>query len=417
MKLKKLTFALVFILISVSGMGQSSAFGEGYDVQDFYKPFTLEDITPENMQKWPFYKHVSANWDKYAIHGTDSVTKSEQPIDISIGERLDMNSEFKDGITWIESLQSTQVKGFVVMFDNQILAEYYDNGFNIEQTNLLQSASKTFTAIVIHRLIEKGSIEPEQKMDYYIKEFRGSDIGKATVEQVLDMVSGLPILLDFQTPGTPGQLYEVEIGLQPGSSKGHINAITTTHAVAKPGVEFNYTDKNTDALAYLAEVVSKKKFSELLSDLFDAFGANYDGSIAKTSDGTFSAAYGISITARDYALFHQWIAQNKAPKSYYAALKDETKDKFGQNDVAKLFGEGIVYASQSYYLKDLDIVYSSGSYGQVGYSDLRTGVSVVFLQDWAVNVELGKFFTTRDRAIAIIKFLRNKSILEENKRY
>ena len=29
MKLKKLTFALVFILISVSGMGQSSAFGEG----------------------------------------------------------------------------------------------------------------------------------------------------------------------------------------------------------------------------------------------------------------------------------------------------------------------------------------------------------------------------------------------------
>ena len=98
-------------------------------------------------------------------------------------------------------------------------------------------------------------------------------------------------------------------------------------------------------------------------------------------------------------------------------MKDETKDKFGQNDVAKLFGEGIVYASQSYYLKDLDIVYSSGSYGQVGYSDLRTGVSVVFLQDWAVNVELGKFFTTRDRAIAIIKFLRNKSILEENKRY
>ena len=28
-----------------------SAFGSGFDVQDFYKPFTLEEITPENQQK------------------------------------------------------------------------------------------------------------------------------------------------------------------------------------------------------------------------------------------------------------------------------------------------------------------------------------------------------------------------------
>ncbi len=49
-----------------------SAFGSGFDVQDFYKPFTLEEITPENQQKWPYYKYVSANWDDYAIHGTTS---------------------------------------------------------------------------------------------------------------------------------------------------------------------------------------------------------------------------------------------------------------------------------------------------------------------------------------------------------
>ena len=35
-----------------------SAFGSGFDVQDFYKPFTLEEITPENQQKWPYYKLV-----------------------------------------------------------------------------------------------------------------------------------------------------------------------------------------------------------------------------------------------------------------------------------------------------------------------------------------------------------------------
>ena len=39
---------------------EPSAFGSGFDVQDFYKPFKRSDITPENQQKWPYYKYVSA---------------------------------------------------------------------------------------------------------------------------------------------------------------------------------------------------------------------------------------------------------------------------------------------------------------------------------------------------------------------
>ena len=31
------------------------------------------------------------------------------------------------------------------------------------------------------------------------------------------------------------------------------------------------------------------------------------------------------------------------------------------------------------------IIYSLGSYGQVGLSDLQTGISVVFMQDWEDN--------------------------------
>ena len=154
--------------------------------------------------------------------------------------------------------------------------------------------------------------------------------------------------------------------------------------------------------------MSGKKFAELLSELFDAFGANYDGSISLTGDGTTSPSYGISITARDYALFHQWIAQGKAPKSYYASSIDTSKTKFGENEVAQLLGKGITYGSQSYYMQAQDILYSSGSYGQVGYSDMKTGVSVVFLQDWAVNAEIEKFFDTRDRALLIINYLRTK---------
>jgi hypothetical protein len=63
-----------------------------------------------------------------------------------------------------------------------------------------------------------------------------------------------------------------------------------------------------------------------------------------------------------------------------------------------------------YVLQDHDVLYSSGSYGELGYSDMQTGVSSVFLQAWAVNAELNKLFETRDRALAIIYHLRAKKI-------
>lgn len=388
-----------------------SAFGSGFDVQDFYKPFTLEEITPQNQQTWPYYKHASAHWDDYSLHGTAKINRSTKPARLTVAEgdeRLDMNMEWKDGQTFIESLEATQVKGFVVMKDNKILAEFYDNGFMVDDTNLLQSAAKSFAGVVTGQLVDKGLLDPKARVEEYLKDTKGTDIGAASVQQVLDMTSGLPALLDFHTPGAEGYNFEIEQGMKSGKPTGHRNAIKSSKAIAKPGEEWNYSDKNTDTLALLAESVTGKKYPELLSELFDAFGANYDGSIANTSDGTSSPAYGISISARDYALFHQWLAQRKGPKSYYGSALDKSKTKFGENETAKLLGEGITYGSQSYYLQEHDVLYSSGSFGQLGYSDMKTGATVVFLQDWAVNAELDKFFDTRDRALHIIGALRAK---------
>ena len=183
--------------------------------------------------------------------------------------------------------------------------------------------------------------------------------------------------------------------------------LKSTKATRKPDEAWQYCDMNTDTLALLSEQVSGKKFAELLSELFDDFGANHEGSIAKNSDGSFSPSYGISISARDYALFHQWIAQGKAPESYYASVTDPSKTKFGEDEIAQGTFPGVRYGSQSYYIHGNDVIFSSGSYGQSGYSDLKTGVAVIFLSDWAVNWEVDKGLDNRYRAIAIINYLRS----------
>ena len=402
------TLAVVVLSTSTAQADEPSAFGSGFDLQDFFLPFTLDEITPQNMQFWPYSKHVAANWHDYSVHGVAEITKSKNPTKLLVAKRLDANSEFREGQTFLESFQATQVKGFVVMKDNEILAEHYDNGFNVGDTQLLQSASKTFVAIVTHGLIDAGKLDADSEVKDYLKDFKGTDIGDATIQQVLDMTSGLPTLLDLHTPGAPGQIWEVAIGLQAGDAISHRKSIKSEVAIAKPGKEWQYTDINTDTLALVAEQVTGRKYPELLSELFDAFGANYDGSIALTSDGTTSPCYGISISTRDYALFHQWIAEGKAPKSYYESAFDTSKTLFQQNELAALLGTDITYGSYSYYLAEHDIVYSSGSFGQVGYSDMKTGVAVVFHQDWAVNWELDKGYVTREIALAIIDALRKR---------
>ena len=172
---------------------EPSAFGSGFDVQDFYLPFERGDITSENQQKWPYYKYVSAHWDEFAAHGTAKIRPSKNPAKLKLAQdRLDLNTEYEDGKSFIDSMVDTQVKGFVVLKDNVILAEFYDNGFNLTDTNLLQSASKTYAAILVHQLVDTGKIKLDAKVASILPDFKGSSLGAATVQQVLDHTSGMP---------------------------------------------------------------------------------------------------------------------------------------------------------------------------------------------------------------------------------
>jgi len=387
--------------------GTPSAFGGSFDLQDFYSGFDLDEITPANMQSWPYYKHVSARWPEYVQTSSRPIPPSSTPAALSRGDGFDLNGEFRIGKSYLQSLIDTQVKGFVILRDNKILAEFYNNGFNVGGSNLLQSASKTLAGVVTHQLIEAGSLAADAPVHTILPGFAGTTIGEATVQHVLDHTSGARTLLDFHTAGTPDQQWEVEIGLQPGSARGHRQAIRDAGKSSEPGMAWNYSDKNTDTLGLLAEQVTGRRYDELLADLFEAFGANDAGSIALTTDETTSPCYGISMTIRDYALFHQWIAQGHAPASYYASAMDVSKDKITTtNELAAGIMLGTTYGSQTYYMPAHDVLHSSGSFGQIAMSDMQNGTVVAVFSDWANNAETKKFEESRARAVAIINSLR-----------
>jgi len=397
----------------ISGFG-AVAFAESkVTLNDFYRPFELSEITQKNMQSWPYYRYTSMNWDEYGIFGTVSVMGAKNPAKLTVADTpFDIEQELRGGWTIANSLASTQTKGFLVLKDNVILGEFYDNGFTHDQTQLLQSSSKTYAGIIASKLIDAGEIDPNKTIDSYLPDFKGSAIGKATVQHVLDMQAGLLPATDYHVPGGEAFMFEIEQGLKPGEPTGHRKAIINAKTQNAPGEIYNYNDKNTDLLAILAEGVTGQPFNKLLSDLFDDFGANSAGSIALSVDGTASPSYGISSTLRDYGLFHQWIAQGKAPKSFYASVQNLAKDGLSKSEsgkgMAAAFGSPVVYGSQGWYIPERKIVMSVGSYGQVGFSDLDTGITVVYMQDWENNSVAKKTVEMAACALFVIDQLGGK---------
>jgi len=379
-------------------------------LNDFYRPFSISEITPQNMQSWPYYRYTSMNWDDYGLFGTVSVMAAITSAELSVADpQFDIQQELREGWTFVESLNATQTKGFLVLKDDVILGEFYDNGFSHEQTQLLQSSSKTYAGIIASKLIDEGKIDPDATVDSYLDDFRGSKIGKAKIQYVLDMQAGLLPATDYHVPGGEAFMFEAEQGLKQGDPIGHRKAIIETKTQNAPGEVYTYNDKNTDLLAILAAEVTGQPFNKLLSDLFGDFGATSNGSIALTVDGTASPSYGISCTLRDYALFHQWIAQGKAPKSFYRSIQDLDKDLLAESEkgkgMAAALGTPIMYGSQGWYLPEHEVVLSIGSYGQVGFSDLESRISVVFMQDWEDNGVTEKLVDTVARALFVIEEL------------
>lgn len=408
--MKRILLSTATVLFCTGALADSSMCEDtGKYLPDFFGALDSEQIPRDQMQKFPNYRYVSMNFDQFAGFGTAPVGAAN-PRTLDQGASFDLNQEFENGQSYLQNLMQTLTKGLVVLRDGKIAAEFYDNGYNLGMTNNLQSASKSYAGLLIHQLVDANKIDVNQKATHYLPELADSDIGDATVQQILDMTSGIEALSDYHTPGSNGYLWEIEIGLQTaGKPVGHLNAIKAAKRDIDAGTAWQYTDQNTDTLGLLAEKVSGKKFNELMSELHTKIGANNPSSIAKTSDGTTSPAYGINVSARDYALFHQYIAEGLAPKSFYASFKDDNKDLMksaGLGELFSSFGYKMIYGSQTYYLVGEDMALSFGSFGQVGFSDLTNGNVVVNQQDWYCNVDVDHFRDTLARSLKILKAMR-----------
>ena len=77
--MKHTRIIIIFMIAACTlTLGTRPAFSaeSSVSLNDFYRAFELSEITPKNMQSWPYYKYTSMNWDEYGLFGTVTIMKA-----------------------------------------------------------------------------------------------------------------------------------------------------------------------------------------------------------------------------------------------------------------------------------------------------------------------------------------------------
>lgn len=205
-----------------------------------------------------------------------------------------------------QRLESTYTDALVVEQSGTVVAEYYAPGFAANQNHLLMSVSKSLCAIVIGSLIDDNVINPDRRVDAYVPALAGSAYGDATVEQLMDMTAAADYSEEYTDPDSEVQLQDRAGGwrpTRPGDPRDTYEFLVGLTRSRPHGEVFQYCSAATDALAWVVEAATGRRYADVLADrLWSRLGASQEARIAVDRGGSSIANAGICCTARDLAL-------------------------------------------------------------------------------------------------------------------
>ena len=149
----------------------------------------------------------------------------------------------------------------------------------------MASVSKTFTAVAVLQLVEKGKINLDDTLDKYFPEYETGK--KITVYNLLHMTSGIPDYCNNPDPfwnisGEDAANQKLsDIFLDKVSDEEFLQALYKAPLGFEPGNGSEYSNTNYHLLAFIIEKVSGQKYCDYVKkNIFDKCGMTKTSSMA-----------------------------------------------------------------------------------------------------------------------------------------
>jgi hypothetical protein len=211
-------------------------------------------------------------------------------------------------LTFDAALAETYADGIAILHRGRIVFERYFGALEPHRQHIAMSVTKSFTGVLAGMLVAEGRIDPAAPVTAYVPELERSAFGDATVEQVMDMTTGLAYTevytdtnSDVWAMRRANGMAPPEPGVPPVSL---LEYLTTQRKQGEHGRVFAYKTVNTDVLAWITRRVTGQSLAAQLSTrIWQPMGAEEDAHYTVDRLGIESGGGGLNTTLRDLARF------------------------------------------------------------------------------------------------------------------
>jgi len=196
----------------------------------------------------------------------------------------------------IEKFKGYQTVSFLVVSNDSLLYEYFDEGYGNESYINSFSMAKSINAILIGCALKEGLIKSiDDPVSDYIEEFKNDQRKEITIRHLLTMTSGIDFKEDYVSPlAWPAEAY-----YGPDVNTLTLKALPSE----KPGLTWYYKGGDSQLLGIILEKVLKgKTIANYASEkLWQRIGAEHNAYWSTDEKGMEKVSCCFYTNARDYA--------------------------------------------------------------------------------------------------------------------
>jgi len=280
------------------------------DIQQRQRLLPEDDIwwTVTGEQMGWMHRNVHQLFPTVNVYRGGQVKDLAYALDSRIAEyEFDTPADKIDFGELLTSDQSTTM-GMVILHDGKIVFESYPRMQSYEKP-IYWSVTKVLPATLIRIFEERGSVDVDNAIEYYIPELAGSDIAQISVRNILDMATGLDCQDEYNDRQSCYYQYSMAIGdgFREGDASDNpydfLKALNITQH-DEPGQQFSYSGMNTFALAWLVEKLTGEPFQDTVTrEIWQHIGAEADASFLAYRYGIALSHGGFMASMRDLARF------------------------------------------------------------------------------------------------------------------
>ncbi len=217
-------------------------------------------------------------------------------VDFSIPEKFNSDNQWT---SFDKFLEDNETVAFLVVKNDTMIYENYFEGYTGSSIIPSFSVSKSFVSALVGIAIDEGYIySTNQSITFFLKELKSPEFDKITIEDLLNMRSGIDFNEGYNTPFADMAKYYYGTDLQ--------KYITQLKVKENPDLNYDYISVNALLLSLIVERATNTKINKYLEQkIWQPVGMESDGSwsIDSEKNQTIKAFCCINAVARDFARF------------------------------------------------------------------------------------------------------------------